>query len=402
MKRVCLLSAAVLFVLFFALIFSFNAAPALAAQAMSDQVATSVYQTVHAMITPTPTVSIKALKIAILVNQTLEAYLTGTPTPLPVGNLETAVYGTIEALKPTATPSMKPESVVGTALAATVESLQQMMAATRNAAPAQPTKSIWGPPPTAPGPIATPVPCESFRFVADVTIPDGAVMTPGQSFQKTWRILNTGSCVWTAAYQFVFARGDRLNAPAGVGLTRNVNPGETIDITVPMTAPMTNGTYRGNWLLRNPSGQLFGMGAGGRDGVWVDIRVQGGGAPTAPSREFACQYIETRYNSAFEIDAVYKVYLKNTGTAVWSKTDVDLIFESANGPDADIFLGNIGEIRDLPRSVAPGEIVEIGEYVSPVSLDYFEEANFLTTWRLTNNSETICVFNGLANITSAY
>ena len=426
MKRVCLLSAAVLFVLFCALIFSFSAAPALAVQAMPNQVATSVYQTVQAMITPTPTVSIKALKIAILVNQTLEAYLTGTPTPERIGNLETAVYGTIEALKPTATlsgedaeiatavhrtvqafmptatPTMKPESVVGTALAATVESLQQMMAATRNAAPALPTKSVWGPPPTAPGPIATPVPCESFRYVADVTIPDGTIMTPGQSFQKTWRVLNTGSCVWSTAYQFVFARGDQLNAPAGVSLTRNVNPGETIDITVPMSAPMTNGTYRGNWLLRNPSGQLFGMGAGGRDGVWVDIRVQGGGVPTVSGSEFACQYIETRYNSAFEIDAVYKIYLKNTGAAVWSKTDVDLIFESANGPDADFFLGNIGEIRDLPRSVVPGEIVEIGEYVSPVSLDYFKEANFLTTWRLTNNSETICVFNGLANITSAY
>ena len=71
------------------------------------------------------------------------------------------------------------------------------------------------------------------------------------------------------------------------------------------------------------------------------------------------EYIETRYDPAYVIDSVYKVYVKNTGTAVWSKTDVDLVFVSADGPDADYFYGNIGEIKDLPRSVAPGEIVEI-------------------------------------------
>lgn len=391
----------------------------------SDVVATSVYQTVQAMITPTATISIKALKIAILVNQTLEAYLTGTPTPQPVGNLETAVYGTIDAMKPTPTlstegaeiatavhqtvqaflptptPTMRPESVAGTALAATIESLQRMMTATKAAAAVEPTKPIWAPPPVV-GPISTPVPCESFRYVMDVTIPDGAIMAPGQSFQKTWRIQNSGSCVWSTAYQIVFARGDQLNAPAAVSLTRNVNPGETIDITVPMAAPMTNGTYRGNWLLKNPSGQLFGMGAGGKDGVWVDIRVQGGGSPPPSGTAFACQYIETRYDPAYVIDSVYKVYVKNTGTAVWSKTDVDLVFVSADGPDADYFYGNIGEIKDLPRSVAPGEIVEIGEFWSPVALDYFKETKFLTAWRLTNNSDTICVFNGLSNITGPY
>ena len=383
----------------------------------SDQVATSVYQTVQAMITPTPTVSIKALKIAILVNQTLEAYLTGTPTPERIGNLETAVYGTIEALKPTATlsgedaeiatavhrtvqafmptatPTKKPESVVGTALAATVESLQQMMAATRNAAPAQPTKSVWGPPPTAPGPIATPVPCESFRYVADVTIPDGTVMTPGQSFQKTWRVLNTGSCVWSTAYQFVFARGDQLNAPAGVSLTRNVNPGETIDITVPMSAPMTNGTYRGNWLLRNPSGQLFGMGAGGRDGVWVDIRVQGSGAPP-PSvpLQFRCEHVSTVFNDVRMpdgIDAIrMTINLKNTGSAPWSKDSVDLVFTSARfWTDGYI---KVGQRYDLADSVSPGNSATFTVICDECYDDLFESPANNVIWTLMSGSDRIC------------
>ena len=48
-----------------------------------DLIATMVRQTIEAMITPTPTVSIKDIKIGVFVNQTVEAYYTGTPTPLP-------------------------------------------------------------------------------------------------------------------------------------------------------------------------------------------------------------------------------------------------------------------------------------------------------------------------------
>ncbi len=35
----------------------------------------------------------------------------------------------------------------------------------------------------------------------DVTIPDGAPVTPGQEFVKTWKIKNTGICTWDEGYQ---------------------------------------------------------------------------------------------------------------------------------------------------------------------------------------------------------
>ena len=41
-----------------------------------DLIATMVRQTIDAMITPTPTVSIKYIKIGVFVNQTVEAYYT--------------------------------------------------------------------------------------------------------------------------------------------------------------------------------------------------------------------------------------------------------------------------------------------------------------------------------------
>ena len=37
---------------------------------------------------------------------------------------------------------------------------------------------------------------EDAQFVADVTLDDGAVLTPGQAALKTWRVRNTGATTW--------------------------------------------------------------------------------------------------------------------------------------------------------------------------------------------------------------
>jgi hypothetical protein len=84
----------------------------------------------------------------------------------------------------------------------------------------------------------------------DVTIPDDTVMTPGQTFSKTWRLRNAGTCTWTTGYSIVWFSGERLEAPSSVALTSNVAPGQTIDVTVDMVAPQTPGTYQSNWKLR--------------------------------------------------------------------------------------------------------------------------------------------------------
>ncbi|MBI3162463.1 MAG: hypothetical protein HYZ23_08130 [Chloroflexi bacterium] len=39
--------------------------------------------------------------------------------------------------------------------------------------------------------------CNVAQFVTDVTIPDGTLMTSGQAFVKKWRVKNIGSCAWT-------------------------------------------------------------------------------------------------------------------------------------------------------------------------------------------------------------
>lgn len=107
----------------------------------------------------------------------------------------------------------------------------------------------------------------------DVTIPDDTHMQPGQGFTKIWRLINTGACPWTKEYAVRFFYGTQMNAPDIIYLDQIVNPGEALEITIDMTAPLTPGTHQGNWKLRNATGQLFGIGPGGDAPFWVRIVV---------------------------------------------------------------------------------------------------------------------------------
>lgn len=136
----------------------------------------------------------------------------------------------------------------------------------------------YTPGPTAtPQPTSTAVPCDIARFVRDVTIPDNTQLKPGEGFVKTWRLRNAGSCTWTTGYALAFAGGEIMGAPAAVALPRNVAPGEEVDVSVTLTAPTRDGTFRGNYLLRNASNVLFGLGSGNKP-FWVQVRVNQPGA----------------------------------------------------------------------------------------------------------------------------
>jgi hypothetical protein len=110
--------------------------------------------------------------------------------------------------------------------------------------------------------------------MADVTVPDGTVFTPNQTFTKTWRLKNTGTCSWTPSYSVAFSDGNSMNGPATQALTGNVNPGQTVDISVNFTAPAAPGDYKGNYRLRNAAGLLF-------SNFYVQIKVHAATPPTA-------------------------------------------------------------------------------------------------------------------------
>jgi hypothetical protein len=109
--------------------------------------------------------------------------------------------------------------------------------------------------PTVPGAVTS---CNNLVYVSDVTIPDNTVVRPGESFTKTWRVQNSGSCAWGAGYKFSLIGGDAMGAQA-LTITQPVAPGATYELSVPMTAPSTgSGTLTGTWRMSDAAGAFFG------------------------------------------------------------------------------------------------------------------------------------------------
>ncbi len=149
-------------------------------------------------------------------------------------------------------------------------------------ATATPSPTPTGPTPTpsnTPTPTVTSAPgacTDKVKFISDVNVPDGTVMTAGKTFTKTWRIQNIGTCTWTTKYALVFESGNQMSGAGSSTLSAQVTPGQSVDISIALTAPSANGTYRGNWMLANESGKHFGLGTNADKPWWVEIKVTGG------------------------------------------------------------------------------------------------------------------------------
>jgi hypothetical protein len=111
-------------------------------------------------------------------------------------------------------------------------------------------------------------------LVRHLSFSDGSSISSGFIFGKAWRIQNTGTCTWTTAYALVFASGEQLNAPPETPLTREVPPGDTIDIQISMKAPDIAKEYIGTWMLRDPNGTLFGTGETADQPIVINIVVK--------------------------------------------------------------------------------------------------------------------------------
>jgi len=130
-------------------------------------------------------------------------------------------------------------------------------------------------------PTATVAACvDNAVFVADVTVPDGTLLAPAQTFNKIWRVRNTG-CPWSAGYQLVHVGGEAMSATRIFALPETAT-GATADLLVPMTAPTVPGLHNGTWRLRNPRGVIFGT------TVTVVVNVLGTQSPTNTVPPTAC------------------------------------------------------------------------------------------------------------------
>ncbi len=139
--------------------------------------------------------------------------------------------------------------------------------------------------PETPPQRALPAGCvDAMTLIAHLSLDDDGMrspppVNPGTPFTKTWRIRNNGTCTWTDGYLLTPVGGNVPQAGMGGAATplgRVVAPGETVDVTVNLVAPLLPGVYQGFWSMRSPNGLLFG------DRIWVGITVPAQATPTPP------------------------------------------------------------------------------------------------------------------------
>ena len=141
--------------------------------------------------------------------------------------------------------------------------------------------------PAAPTATQTPTPtadvnCLRAVFIADVTIPDGTLLDPQASFQKTWRIRNAGTCTWgrtAGQVSWAFVSGAQMGGPDRVTIAGEVPPEGSYDVTAELTAPATMGQYVGWWQAQGRDGRAVSA------PCWVQIQVKGRGIAAAPAAE---------------------------------------------------------------------------------------------------------------------
>jgi uncharacterized protein YkwD len=110
---------------------------------------------------------------------------------------------------------------------------------------------------------------DSAVMIEDVTVPDNTVMTSGQKFTKTWRFLNNGKCNWSG-YTIEFFAGDRMSTPDSVPVPPT-DAGKTVDVSVDLTAPSTDGSYTGFYVLKNDKGETLPIGI--EQSFWLKILI---------------------------------------------------------------------------------------------------------------------------------
>jgi len=114
---------------------------------------------------------------------------------------------------------------------------------------------------------------DSAILVEDVSYPDNTRLNAGEKFTKTWKLQNVGTCTWTG-YTVAFVDGERMSSPDSVPVPETER-GKPVDVSVELTAPSSDGTYRGNFELRNAANEPVLIGT--ESIFWVQIVVGSGG-----------------------------------------------------------------------------------------------------------------------------
>ena len=131
-------------------------------------------------------------------------------------------------------------------------------------------QTIATPTPETPIPTNSPDCTNSAAFVADVTVPDNSSMPSGANFTKTWRVKNTGTCIWGPDYTLSHYSDELMGVPSSVPLSATF-PGQTVDISMELRASSSIGIHKSFFVIKNPAGLIMKIDNDSR--LWVVVNV---------------------------------------------------------------------------------------------------------------------------------
>ena len=186
-----------------------------------------------------------------------------------------------------------------------------------------------------------------------------ATVLKNQALTYSLTITNTGTQTWSAIGTnqvrlavYFDGTSDAVGAwsktPQRIALPKNVAPGQSVTVTVRITAPATAGTYvlRSRLVKEGTTPTFFDA----LHKATVVVQSLNASYTATPPAEWATNQKQE-----------YQITLVNTGTATWNATGADRVrlgVYFGNSSDA-VPAGVTPAFFDLPRDVAPGQSVTL-------------------------------------------
>ncbi len=187
----------------------------------------------------------------------------------------------------------------------------------------------------------------SASFIDDVTIPDNSSIQSNTPFTKTWRIKNTGTCIWGPEYVLAPYAGERMYA-ADITPLSVTFPGQTLDLSLLLIAPNINGTHKGYFVIKNPAGLIMRIDSDSRLWVVVDVPLAvaadptptpgvGGNIPVTGAEEAGfveatCNYTNDTIKVSDVISAI-NVYRSQNGLPAYTVNELLTVAATAHAND---------------------------------------------------------------------
>ncbi|MEU5881111.1 NBR1-Ig-like domain-containing protein [Spirillospora sp. NPDC047279] len=117
-------------------------------------------------------------------------------------------------------------------------------------------------------PVTTPL--DDSQFIGDITYPDGTRVKAGTTFEKVWRLRNSGTVHWKDRRMLRLGAG-RCPAPRSVPIP-STPPGHLVDVRVRVRAAESPGRCKIYWKMADATGRVL-MPA--KRPIFLDVQVVG-------------------------------------------------------------------------------------------------------------------------------